>query len=69
MVALVWAAIAMFFSFWPTVVPVDATSMNCSSLLWGGTTLFGVVFYVVHGKKDWKGPRIETSVVEGVRGV
>lgn len=59
----------MFFSFWPTAVPVDATSMNFSCLLWGGTTLFGVVFYVLYGNRQWKGPVIETSVVEHFRGV
>lgn len=66
--ALIWTIIVFFFSFWPTVVPVDKTSMNYSSLLWGGTTLFGIVFYVVYGKRTWVGPIIETSVVEQLRG-
>lgn len=66
--ALVWTLIVFFFSFWSTLVPVDKTSMNYSSLLWGGTTVFGVVFYIVYGKRTWVGPVIETSVVEQLRG-
>lgn len=65
---LIWTIIVFFFSFWPTVVPVDKTSMNYSSLLWGGTTVFGIIFYIVYGKRTWVGPVIETSVVEQLRG-
>ncbi|KAL8758371.1 MAG: hypothetical protein Q9199_001546 [Rusavskia elegans] len=42
--ALLWTVIAMFFSFWPTSVPVAAQTMNWSCLLYGATTLFGVSF-------------------------
>lgn len=34
----------MFFSFWPTSVPVVAQTMNWSCLLYGATTLFRVSF-------------------------
>ncbi|KAL8888224.1 MAG: hypothetical protein Q9215_004315 [Flavoplaca cf. flavocitrina] len=40
--ALVWTVVALFFSFWPTSVPVTAVTMNWSCLLYGGITLFGV---------------------------
>ena len=62
--ALVWGIITMFFSFWPSVHPVDAASMNWSCLLYGATTLFSVVFYFLRGRRKYNGPVIETDVVE-----
>ena len=47
--ALGWTVLAMFFSFWPTAVPVTPETMNWSCLLYGATTLFGVcsVIYIL----------------------
>ena len=59
----------MFFSFWPTAVPVTPSTMNWSCLLYGATVLFAVGFYGVYGRKVYNGPIIETAVVEGMRGV
>lgn len=46
-IALGWTILAMFFSFWPTAVPVKPDTMNWSCLLYGATTLFGVCLVVV----------------------
>lgn len=66
--SMVWCVIAMFFSFWPTEVPVTAQTMNWSCLLYGATMIFSVLFYVFYGRFRYNGPIVETSVVEQMRG-
>jgi len=51
----------MFFSFWPTTVPVTAMNMNWSSVLWIGVVLFAAGFWMLHGKRVYSGPVIETD--------
>ncbi|KAH7412099.1 amino acid transporter-like protein [Phaeosphaeria sp. MPI-PUGE-AT-0046c] len=60
--AIVWGVVVMFFSFWPTSVPVTAMTMNWSSVLWSGVVLFALGFWWVHGRRVYKGPVIETNV-------
>lgn len=66
--SLVWCVIAMFFSFWPTAVPVTAKTMNWSCLLYGATMIFSVLFYIFYGRYRYSGPIVETSVVEQLHG-
>lgn len=65
-VAIVWSALVMFFSFWPTMVPVTAVNMNWSCVLWSGVMIFAGCFWVVHGRRVYKGPVVETEVATGV---
>lgn len=64
---LFWGVIVMFFSFWPSVSPVDAATMNWSCLLYGATTLFSIIFYFLRGRHKYNGPVIETEVVERIQ--
>lgn len=66
--ALIWTIIAMFFSFWPGAVNPTPQTMNWACLLYGATMIFSIGFYVLHGRHVYKGPIIETSVVEQLRG-
>jgi len=59
--AIVYVTIILFFSFWPPETPVDSTNMNYSILVTGGVVLFSVIWYVVGGRKDYKGPIVQTS--------
>lgn len=61
-VAIAWSALVMFFSFWPSSVPVDGVSMNWSCVLWSAVVMFAGVFWVVHGRRVYKGPVVETGV-------
>jgi choline transport protein len=62
--AIVWSVLVMFFSFWPTSVPVTPVNMNWSCVLWSGVVLFALGFWWVHGRKVYKGPVVETGVEE-----
>lgn len=54
---LIWA-----FGFFPPTIPVTAASMNWSSLVFGGTALFAVFYYIVWGRRQYRGPLIEISL-------
>ncbi|KAF2475588.1 amino acid transporter [Lindgomyces ingoldianus] len=64
--SILWSLLVMFFSFWPTSVPVTPLNMNWSCLLWGATMIFAGVFWVVHGRFVYKGPIVETAVADFV---
>ncbi|PSN72507.1 amino acid transporter [Corynespora cassiicola Philippines] len=65
--AILWSVLVMFFSFWPTMVPVTRENMNWSCVLWGSVVIFAGVFWLLHGRRVYKGPIIETvSAVGGV---
>ena len=60
--ACVYLFVLWFFSFWPGSVKVDAQSMNFSSVTFGGTVLFAIVWYFVRGKKTYVGPIVEVAL-------
>lgn len=60
--AIVWGTVIMFFSFWPSSVPVTAMTMNWSSVLYSAVVIFAVGFWWVHGRRVYKGPVVETDV-------
>jgi choline transport protein len=60
--AIGWSVLVLFFSFWPQNIPVTPVNMNWSVLLWGAVNIFAILFWVVHGRKVYKGPIVETHV-------
>ncbi|KAI1371399.1 amino acid/polyamine transporter I [Hypoxylon crocopeplum] len=58
---LCWIIIAFFFSFWPSSTDVTPSTMNFSILMTGFWFLFGVVYYLIIGRKYYNGPIIETK--------
>lgn len=52
----------MFYSFWLGTLPVMPTNMNWSSLLYGATVLFSLVFYTCHGILTRNGPVCKVMV-------
>lgn len=56
--AALYTVITVVFSFFPPSTPVDKESMNYSCVVYGGTIIFGVVYYMVHGHKAYIGPRL-----------
>jgi hypothetical protein len=62
--ALLYTAMVTVFSFFPQETPVTATSMNWSSAVFGGCIIFGLIFWVIRGRKQWKGPRANRKFAE-----
>ena len=60
--ACVYLFVLWFFSFWPGSVEVTAQSMNFSSVTFGGTVLFAIVWYYVRGRKTYVGPFVEVAL-------
>ena len=59
--AFVYVLIILFFSFWPPVTPVTDINMNYSILVTGVVVIFSVVWYLIGGRMDYKGPVVQTS--------
>ncbi|KAL8896390.1 MAG: hypothetical protein Q9192_003116 [Flavoplaca navasiana] len=58
-VGCVYMVIVVFFSFWPPVREVDASTMNYSILVTGFWILFSVVYYFAYARRVYKGPLME----------
>ncbi|KAL8677608.1 MAG: hypothetical protein Q9224_007180 [Gallowayella concinna] len=59
--SIIYSVIGIFFSFWPPTSTVDAVTMNWVIVVFGGALLFSLLFWVIHGRKVYTGPRWETS--------
>ncbi|KAL8978769.1 MAG: hypothetical protein Q9177_006312 [Variospora cf. flavescens] len=56
---MVYMVVIIFFSFWPPLRPVTPQNMNYSVLVTGFVICFSIVYYLVHGKRTYKGPLVE----------
>ncbi|MCJ1227656.1 hypothetical protein MMC12_004312 [Toensbergia leucococca] len=63
--ACVYLTTALFFTFWPTELPVKADNMNYSVLVLGTVILFSTIHYIFWGKKEYTGPLVEVSRSRG----
>lgn len=61
--AVIWCVLVGFWSFWPLSTPTSVTDMNYSSLMFGAVNLFALGFWLLDGKRRYRGP-----VRDGVRG-
>jgi len=59
--SVMYLTVALFWSFWPSVLPVTAANMNYNVLLIGAVVLIAVVYYLVRGKKEYTGPVVEVN--------
>lgn len=64
--AVVYGIIAVFFSMWPTQMPVGVQTMNYSVVGTFGTILIALVYYVLRARKTYRGPIVETGEYAGV---
>ena len=55
--------ISVVFSFFPPATPVTPKTMNWSCLMWGGSTIVGLVYYALLGRKIYHGPVVEKAIV------
>ncbi|KAF2471005.1 putative amino acid permease [Lindgomyces ingoldianus] len=62
--ALLYTIIVTFFSFFPPATPVTAMTMNWSCVVYGGTVIFGLIFWVTRGRHQWQGPLMDRHFAE-----
>ncbi|KXT01296.1 hypothetical protein AC578_2709 [Pseudocercospora eumusae] len=55
-IALIWGAVAMLFSMFPSYQPVNAQNMNYASLVLGGWIIGGGMYYLIYQRKVYQGP-------------
>lgn len=64
--AVAYSIIVTVFSFFPPATPVTAVSMNWSCAVYGGVIIFGLVFWMVSGRKQWQGPLMDRRFAQRV---
>ncbi|KAJ5211544.1 uncharacterized protein N7498_003190 [Penicillium cinerascens] len=60
--AIIYIAIVVFFSFWPTQMNPTAESMNWSIVAVGSSSLLATLYYFVRARFIYTGPVIEVSL-------
>lgn len=58
--SVIYLTVAVFWSFWPSYYPVTAENMNYNILIIGTTLLLSIVYYIIHARKEYTGPIVET---------
>lgn len=59
--ACFYLVLLLFWSFWPPAPPLKPSEMNFSVLVFGGTILFSLGWYVIKGRKEFSGPIVEVE--------
>jgi len=59
--AIVYLIIIFFFSLWPPQNHPTAATMNYSSLMFGGTMMFSVIYYFFRARHVYTGPVIQVN--------
>ncbi|GIC89002.1 putative GABA permease [Aspergillus udagawae] len=60
--AVIYMVIVVFFSFWPSQMSVNKTTMNFSVVGTVGTILLALLYYVLRARKVYTGPVMEVSI-------
>ncbi|KAJ5127912.1 Amino acid/polyamine transporter I [Penicillium atrosanguineum] len=61
--SICFLTITVFFSFFPTELPVVPSNMNWSIVVFSGELLIGLIWYAVYGRKVYHGPIVESGVI------
>ena len=59
---IVYLVIIFLFSLWPPVNHPTAATMNYSSLMFGATMLFSVLYYFFRARKVYTGPVVQVKI-------
>ena len=59
--AIIYIIVIFFFSLWPPTNHPTAATMNYSSLMFGGTMIFSVLYYFFRARNVYTGPVIQVS--------
>ena len=59
--AIIYIIVIFFFSLWPPSNHPTAATMNYSSLMFGGTMIFSVLYYFFRARNVYTGPVIQVN--------
>ena len=59
--AIIYIIVIFFFSLWPPTNHPTAATMNYSSLMFGGTMIFSVLYYFFRARSVYTGPVIQVT--------
>lgn len=59
----IFLVISVFFSFFPPAIPVTAVTMNWSIAVFWGFVILGLIWYGIHGRKQYHGPVVERPLL------
>lgn len=62
--ACVYMLFVLFWSVWPSEIPVDYTTMNYSIVVTGGVLILSGIWYFVRARKEYQGPLIDEEIAE-----
>jgi choline transport protein len=57
--AMCYSIIGWFFSFWPPFAVINTQTFNFSLVVYFGVMILAIVWYFVHARKVYTGPKIE----------
>lgn len=60
--AVAYTTLTVVMSFFPPATPVTAVSMNYSCVMYGGTVILGIIYYVIRGHKVYKKPIVHEDL-------
>ncbi len=63
-IAMVYAFIAMIFSFFPPMLPVAANNMNYSAVVYFAVVGLGIVYYMIWGRHNYNGPVMDRQFTQ-----
>nr|POE63258.1 putative amino-acid permease c15c4.04c [Quercus suber] len=60
--ACVYCVFVLFWDFWPPDFPATPRTMNYAIVVTGGVVILSIVYYVLHGNREYKGPLVDREV-------
>ncbi|KAL1845287.1 hypothetical protein VTK73DRAFT_741 [Phialemonium thermophilum] len=61
-ISLAWILFMVIFFNFPFTMPVAADNMNYSSVIIGAILIFSTIYWLVHGRKTYQGPKTEIGI-------
>ncbi|KAL0941706.1 Choline transport protein 6 [Colletotrichum truncatum] len=65
-ISLIWMAVVVVFSTFPSAMPVTPQNMNYSIVVMTGWLVFGIAYYVSFGRNKFQVPVVDNNVVTGI---
>jgi choline transport protein len=65
--ACLYMVFVIFWSVWPPATPVTANTMNYSVVVTGGIMLLSGLWYMIRGRREYKGPLVEEDAIRAIR--